>query len=530
MVEGVALALAAVVAVGAAALLTKRTSLPAPVVLVVVGLVYAELPGPNVELDPDVILLLVLPPLLYSAALSASLIEIRSHLRVVVLLSVGLVVVTALTVAGLLTLVVAGLPFAAACAFGAAVAPNDPVAALAIGRRVGLPRRLVSIVEGESLINDATALTAYQVAIVAVAGSFSVGDVASRFATAVVGGVAVGLGVGWLLSRLRRVLDEPVVENLLSLATPFLAFLPAEEIGASGVLAVVVCGLWLGHQAPVLMSGAARLQGRAVWRLVDLVLEGLVFLLIGQQLPVVLEGLRPYSTSTLVLASAVSLGAVLLVRPVWLILTIGLPARLSRPRDETGLRRRELAALSWAGMRGVVSLAAAFALPFTSDGRPFPERDLLIFLTFVVVLGTLLGQGLTFAPLLTRLGVRDDPGQAQASLGAARHAAVEAGLRRLDAVADDVPAEVLDRLRQQALDRQDVGRGHDIPQDGPDEYGYGPGARLPAYTRLRSEMIAAERAELLARRRDGRLDDADLRRLQRELDHEERALTVLTDD
>lgn len=163
MVEGVALALAAVVAVGAAALLTKRTSLPAPVVLVVVGLVYAELPGPNVELDPDVILLLVLPPLLYSAALSASLIEIRSHLRVVVLLSVGLVVVTALTVAGLLTLVVAGLPFAAACAFGAAVAPNDPVAALAIGRRVGLPRRLVSIVEGESLINDATALTAYQV-------------------------------------------------------------------------------------------------------------------------------------------------------------------------------------------------------------------------------------------------------------------------------------------------------------------------------------------------------------------------------
>jgi len=357
-----------------------------------------------------------------------------------------------------------------------------------------------------------------------------VGDVASRFATAVVGGVAVGLGVGWLLSRLRRVLDEPVVENLLSLATPFLAFLPAEEIGASGVLAVVVCGLWLGHQAPVLMSGAARLQGRAVWRLVDLVLEGLVFLLIGQQLPVVLEGLRPYSTSTLVVASAVSLGAVLLVRPVWLILTIGLPARLSRPRDETGPRRRELAALSWAGMRGVVSLAAAFALPFPSDGRPFPERDLLIFLTFVVVLGTLLGQGLTFAPLLTRLGVRDDPGQAQASLGAARHAAVEAGLRRLDAVADAVPAEVLDRLRQQALDRQDLGRGHDVPQDGPDEYGYGPGARLPAYTRLRSEMIAAERAELLARRRDGRLDDADMRRLQRELDHEERALTVLTDD
>ncbi len=520
------LTLLAVALVGLAAVLADRTALPAPVLLAVIGLVYAELPGPNVRLDPDLVLVLVIPPLLYSAALRSSIVDIRSHLREVGLLSVGLVLATALVIGAALHALVPGLSFAAATALGAAVAPNDPIAALAIARSVGLPARLVTVVEGESLLNDASALTTYTVAVAAVGGGFSVGDTAWRFVLAVGGGLLIGLAVGWVVRLVTRFVDDSTLQSVISLATPFAAFLPAEELHASGVLAVVVCGLWLGHQGPSLLSGSARLQGRSVWSVVDLLLEGTVFLLIGVQLPVVLDGVSDEPVGRVALASAVAVAVVVLGRPLWLALTLALPARLSR--GSGGLSGRELTALSWAGMRGVVSLAAVFALPLRVDGHALPDRDLLVFVAFVVVLVTLVGQGLTYAPLLRRLDLREDRAARAVQMGLVRRAVIEAGVRRLDDLADDGNAEVVDRLRQQSVDRVAVVRDRLTSAGLGGDPGEPTHAAEQARTAglLRSAMIAAERAELLSYRDRGELDDAGLRRLQRELDHEERAIAV----
>jgi CPA1 family monovalent cation:H+ antiporter len=248
-------------------MLEHRVGVPAAVVLVLTGLVYGLLPGPNVALDPELILVVVLPLLIYSAALNASLLGIRAHLRAVVSLSVGLVIVTALATGVAEIAVVPGLTLAAAIALGAAVAPPDPVASLAVGRRAGLPRRLITLIEGEGLLNDATALTLFEVAVAAaLGGTFSLPAASLRFVEAAVGGVAIGLTVGWLLRLLRRRVDDPLVDNALSLATPFLAFVPAEVLHTSGILAVVTAGLWLGHQAPVMLSSARPRASGAGWR------------------------------------------------------------------------------------------------------------------------------------------------------------------------------------------------------------------------------------------------------------------------
>lgn len=524
----VTVTLLAVALVGAAALVSSRTGLPAPVLLTVAGLVYAELPGPNVGLDPRMALYLLIPPLLYSSSLQASVVEIGALRREVGLLSIGLPLVSAIAIGYALHAVVPGLPLAAGIALGAAVAPNDPIAALAIARGVGLPRRLVTVVEGESLINDASALTTYTVAVAAVGGGFSPLGTTWRFALAVGGGVLVGAVVGWIGGWVSSHLTDPTLQSVLSLAMPFAAFLPAEEAHASGVLAVVVCGLLLGHRAPEILTGSARLQGRSVWRVVDLLLEGIVFLLIGIQLPAVITGLHDQDVGTIAAASAVTVAIVLLGRPLWLAVTMQLPARLGRGGVVRG--PRELAALSWAGMRGVVTIAAVFALPRVTGHGAFPSRDLLVFVAFLVVFVTLVGQGLSYAPLLRWLDLREDADARVLAIGTARRAAIEAGLRRLDEVTDERAAPVVERLRQQALDRVEVVRDR-LTAAGlggaSDEAGAGERAeqaRIAAT--LRASMIEAERRELLRCRTDGTLDDAGMRRLQRELDHEERALAV----
>lgn len=512
LIEVVALVMGAVALTALAALAARRTGLPAPVLLVLAGLVYALLPGPNVTLDPEVILGLVIPPLLYSAALTASLLDIRANVRPIALLSVVLVLVTALVVGLVVTALVPDLPLAAGVALGAILAPPDAVAAIVIGRRVGLPRRMLTIIEGEGLINDATALTALLVAVGAVSGGFSLPGATAQLLLAAGGGTAIGLLVAWVIGAIRRRLEEPLVENALSLATPFLAFVPAEELHVSGVLAVVVCGLVLGHQAPRLVSSAARLQSRAVWLLIDFLLEGLVFLLIGQQLPVVLSGLERYPVASLAGISAAVVAAVVLVRPAWVFAETYLPGPL-RGRAPVP-PWQETAVLSWAGTRGVISLAAAFTLPTS-----FPQRDLLLFLTFVVVVVTLLGQGLTLAPLARRLGVRSD-GRDAMRQAAALHAAIEASLELLDdVVATDPPPEgIADQLVALARARQNAGwERRRAPDDRP-EARETPSAAFP---RLRHEMIAAERRELLRWRDEGRLDDEGRRELERELDYEE---------
>jgi Na+/H+ antiporter len=526
-------AVAVIVAVRAVA---DRTGLPAAALLTLVGIVYALLPGPNVALDPHLVLTLVLPPLLYSAALDSSLTAIRKNMRTVVSLSVLLVLVTALVIGAGFALFVTGATLAAGIALGAAVAPPDPVAALSVGRKVGLPPRLITLIQGEGLLNDATALTILTVAVTAAQGEgFSTPAAVGEFTIAAVGGVAAGLVVAYGVRPLRRLRKDPLTNNAISLATPFVAYLLGEAVHVSGVLAVVVAGLVIGHNAPYWTSGASRLQTDAVWRLVDFLLEGIVFLLIGQQLPEVIRGLDQYDTSTVVTAAAITIGSVLLIRPLWLLLTESLPASMHShlggdtddgSRFSGRLSGREIVVLSWAGTRGVISLAAIFTLPLvTETGAPFPDRDLLLFCAFLAVLVTLVGQGITFAPLVRALGCRADQADEARLRNEARIAAVEAGLARLETLQSEEHDAVderaivtlqtqlttrLDRYRKR-LDVINSAEGGEIPLS--------PG--YEAALRLRRAVIAAEREELLRWRDGARLPDEGLRILERELDHEE---------
>jgi CPA1 family monovalent cation:H+ antiporter len=523
----------------------ERTGLPAAALLTLVGIGYAFLPGPNLSLQPELVLTLVLPPLLYSAALDASLTAIRRNLRTVVSLSVLLVLATALLIGIGFELFVPGATLAAGIALGAAVAPPDPVAALAVGRRAGLPRRLITLIQGEGLLNDATALTILAVAVSAArGGGFSPIAALGQFLLASVGGVAVGVAVAYGVRPLRRLRADPLSSNAVSLATPFVAYLLGESLHVSGVLAVVVAGLIIGHNNPSWASGASRLQTTAVWRLVDFLLEGFVFLLIGQQLPTVVRGLGEYDTSTVVTASLITIGVVLLLRPLWLWLTEHLPQSLHvrlGDQDEAGdgepadgrtttrpasLSGREIVALSWAGTRGVISLAAIFTLPMvTDDGSPFPDRDLLLFCAFLAVLVTLIGQGLTFAPLVRALGLRAEAADQARLRNEARMASVEAALARLDEMEadqhDEVDKRAIAGIRAQLRTRLNrYERRSDLLDNA--EAGEVPlSPEYEAGLRLRRSAIEAQRDELLRWRDAGRLPDESLRKLERELDHEE---------
>jgi Na+/H+ antiporter len=533
-------ALAVVVLVRAVA---ERTGLPAAALLTLIGIGYAVLPGPNVGLDSEVVLTFVLPPLLYSAALDSSLLAIRRNLRTVVSLSVILVLLTALLIGLGFSLFVAGATLAAGIAVGAAVAPPDPVAALAVGRKVGLPPKLVTLIQGEGLLNDATALTILSVAVAAAVGDgFSVPSALLQFVAAALGGVVVGVVVAYAVRLVRPVTKDPLLSNAVSLATPFVAYLIAEQIHVSGVLAVVIAGLIVGHDTPRSASGASRLQTSAVWRLVDFLLEGFVFLLIGQQLPAVVAGLEAYSTSTVVIAVSISVGVVLLLRPAWLLLTQSLPrslhARLGgdpldddeptdrQRRNDRRLTGREVVVLSWAGTRGVISLAAIFTLPpATESGAPFPDRDLLLFCTFCVVLVTLVGQGLTFAPLVRALGLRANEADQARMRNEARSASVQAALAKLDEIEaedhDDVETHAIDSMRRLLDTRLTRYRKRIdlIQKSDSDEIPVSP--RYEAALRIRRAAIDAQRDELLRWRDAGRLPDEGLRVLERELDHEE---------
>jgi Na+/H+ antiporter len=521
--------------------IAARTGLPAAALLTLTGIVYAFLPGPNIVLSPDLVLTLVLPPLLYSAALDSSLGAIRRNLRTVVSLSVLLVLVTAVAIGVGFELFVPGATLAAGIALGAAVAPPDPVAALSVGRRVGLPPRLITLIQGEGLLNDATALTILTVAIAAArGGDFSAPAAAGKFVLAAVGGVAAGLAVAFGVRPLRRLRSDPLSSNAISLATPFVAYLLGESLHVSGVLAVVVAGLVIGHHNPSWASGATRLQTNAVWRLVDFLLEGFVFLLIGQQLPAVIDGLDQYETSTVVTAAAITVGVVLLLRPLWLWLTEHLPQSLhtrlgGQDTDDDGSRPataparlsgREIVVLSWAGTRGVISLAAIFALPLTTGtGAPFPDRELLLFCAFLAVLTTLVGQGLTFAPLVRALDLRADEADQARLRNQARVAAVEAALARLDEIAleehDDVEDQALAAIRTQLTGRlARYRRRLELLQNA--EAGEIPmSPQYEANLRVRRAVIGAQRDELLRMRDLGLLPDESLRILERELDHEE---------
>ncbi|MPZ85861.1 MAG: Na+/H+ antiporter [Actinophytocola sp.] len=505
--------------------LARRFGGSPPLVLVVVGLAVSFVPGlPDYEIDPELVLLLVLPPLLYSAALDSSYLRIRDDLRAISLLSVGLVLFTTAAVGLVAWWLVPGLPLAAALVLGAVVAPPDAVAAAAVGRRLGLPRRIMTILGGESLANDATALTAYRVAVAVAAGAtYTIWQGLGVFVLAAVGGAVVGWAIGWVVHRVRLALRDGVLESAVGLIVPFAAYQLAEEVHASGVIAVVVCGLYLGHLAPRAGS-AARLQEQAVWKAADTLLESLVFALIGLQLRGVVDGIDGGLGSLLVTGAVLTLVAIV-ARVVWVFPATYLPRRLSRrirTRDPAPPWRYP-AVISWAGMRGVVSLAAAFAIPLTTDsGAAFPGRDAILLLAFIVTVGTLLVQGLTLPSVIRLLGVRGEEGMADTLAEAqAKQDASRAALERLDELdsGDPLHEGAVAKLRHGTEARSNaawerLGRSSPENDETPSAF----------YRRLRREMLAAERAVFVRHRDERRIDDEVFRRVQRELDLEESML------
>jgi Na+/H+ antiporter len=508
------------VAVAALATAARAVNVPYPIVLVLGGLVLGFIPAlPDVQLAPDLVLVIFLPPLLYSAAFFANLRELRSAARPITLLAVGLVLATMCTVAVVSHALVDGLPWAAAFALGAIVAPTDPLAATEIARRLNVPRGLVSVIEGESLVNDGTALVAYRVAVAGTVGAgVSIWEAGLEFVLSAVGGVLIGIAVGWVICEIRKRLDDVPVEITISLLTGYAAYIPAEAINASGVLAAVSVGLFVGWRAPRISTARMRLQGFAVWETLVFLLNALLFVMIGLQLPQILDSLSGAKTSTLIGQALVVSLAVVLTRLVWMNTVPYLIRALDR-RPQQRLRRRgwrfRLIGV-WAGMRGAVSLAAALALP-----ADFPQRDLLLFLTFGVILVTLVFQGLTLPALIRRLGVHGE-GEREDLLG--RRAAVEAALRRIDELAEAewTRNDTIERMRG----LYEYRRTRLAARAGEVEDGDGIERRSLKYQKIVRSVVAAQREEIVRLRNAGEISNEVMHRIERELDLEDERLEI----
>ena len=510
--------LIAIAAVGVAA---SRLRIPPAILLTIAGVLLALLPGlPAVRLPPELILLLVLPPLIYSAAVAMSWREFRFSLRPISLLAIGCVVFTTVTAAAAAHWLL-GFSWPVGFVLGAIVSPPDPVAPLAIARRLRLPKRILVILEGEGLANDATALILYRFAIVAVsAGAFSFERAAGELAVILAGEMLWGIAVGWLMLRLRRWVAEPHIEILLSILTPFAAYWPPERLGGSGVLATVVTGLYVSWNGSTMISAATRLQGIFFWDVLVYLVEGIVFLMTGLQARAVIIGLGNFSLLGLVGAAALVSIVVIVARFVWVFPATYLPRWLS-----PALARRDPSPpwqwpfmLGFTGVRGIVSLAAALAIPFTmSDGRPFPERDLILFLTFSVILVTLVGQGLLLPAMIRVLGLAN-AGERELQTDRseelrARRQAIEAALERLDelAVQPGLAADLVPRLREELRSRFVHFEHAPEPGENPRDSAAHPDEILLL-------LLAAERQRINELYRQGNLRDDVRRRLERELD------------
>ncbi|TWD83840.1 sodium/proton antiporter (CPA1 family) [Kribbella amoyensis] len=520
-------ALVAVVAAGAA--LARRIGVSAPLLLVVVGVAASYLPFvPRVELSHEVVLVAFLPPLLYSAAIRTSLVDFSQHRRSIGTLSVGLVAFTTVGV-GLVAYLLLGwlaerdgqepLPLWAAFAIGAVVAPPDAVAATAIAKRVGLPRRVVTILEGESLVNDATALVCLRTAIAAALVTPTVLEVGLDFLRAAGGGVLAGLVVALVLSKVRRRLTDPVLDTTLSLTAPFIAYVAAENhyVHASGVLAVVVTGLVLGHKSPIIQSAASRISERTNWRTIQFLLENTVFLLIGLQTRWILDDLSrsPLSATTIALTTIGVFLAVVLLRPLWVFPTTVLSRRILGRSRPGPISWQALAVVSWAGMRGVVTLAAVFVLPEST-----PHRELLVFIALAVTAGTLLLQGSTLPWLVRKMRLpAPDPAEDALQEAGVLQAAHRAGEEELDRlITPDTPEDVVNLLRQRGEARalaawERLGRP-ETEYETPSE----------SYRRLRMAMLQKEREYVIKVRDKGLVPDEVLQRVQVSLDIEESIL------
>jgi CPA1 family monovalent cation:H+ antiporter len=503
-------------------------NVPYPIPLVLGGLLLGLLPGiPDIQLDPDLVLLVFLPPLLYSSAFFADLRALRDDARVISLSAVGLVLATAAVVAVIAHEVI-GLPWAMSFALGAIVSPTDPAAATAIMRRVGAPRRMVNILEGESLFNDATALVTYKVAVAAAVGeTVSAGHTVLQFLVDAGGGIAIGFAVGWLIAAVRKRVTDLNTELTISLFSAYGAFVPANQIGVSGVLAAVTCGVYLGFRAPEIATPESRMQGDAMWSVLTFLLNAALFILIGLQLPAIVDGLSGEPARQVVGYAAAVCGTVIVVRFLWnFIITFVIRAIDRRPSQVARRASWRIRVIgSWSGMRGAVSLAAALALPLeTHSGAPLPGRELIQFITFAVILVTVLVQGLTLPWLIRRLNVTDDGSEEENEEIRARIVIARAALTRLEELEGedwtrDGTVDRVRRLYEFRVRRFKIRAGKIEDEDGLEEGSL-------AYQRLMHEIYSAQRHALVGLRNEREISSDVMRRVERELDLEESRLEV----
>ena len=513
-----------VAVLAATALLARRINIAPAILLLLAGVALAYVPGmPSLELPPELVLLLVLPPLIYSASVAMSWREFRFNLRPIILLSVGCVMFTAFAVAAATHFLI-GLPWNVGFLLGAIVSPPDAVAPLAIARRLRIPRRILVVLEGEGLANDATALIMYRFALAAImTGTFSLTDATGEFAAIVVSEVLFGAAVGWISLRARHYARDPQIEITLSLITPYVAYWMPEHFGGSGVIATVACGLYISWNGPLLISAATRLQGIFFWDLVIYLVEGLLFLLTGFQMRLMIEKSKAFPLDDVLALTALVMVMVIVARFAWVYPATYLPRLIRQVRErDPSPPWQWVFLLSFAGVRGAVSLAAALALPFAlPGGDAFPYRDLILFVTFGVIFVTLVGFGLALPVVVTWLGLAQ-AGSAERmaeieSEIAARREALHIALKELDSITNDreLSDEVIRLLRARHETRSD---------QLPDSLDAGAQDVSAAGTELTRELIAAERKFIHGLLRDGRITDETRRRIERDLDLEEAGL------
>jgi CPA1 family monovalent cation:H+ antiporter len=504
-------------ALGALLVVAALRGLPVPVLLVCGGLLLGFVPGlPHVEFPPDLVLVAILPPLLYSAAFFTGLRDLRTNLRPISLLAIGLVVATTICVAAVAHAAIGRLSWAGAFTLGAIVSPTDALAATEVARRLNLPRRVVSIIEGESLVNDGLALVLYKYAVAAaVAGTFSLWEASWHLLLSVVGGIAVGLAVAYVVRQVRKRVEDTPTEVAIALLSGYLAYLPASAVGASGVLAAVTVGVYMGWYTPELTTVQTRLSGNAFWELLVFLVNALLFALVGLQLHTIASRLA--ITSTLIAEAVAVVAAVVVIRLVCVPIFTYVPRLLFR-----SIRERDPyppwqapVVIAWAGVRGAVSLAAALALPVD-----VPQRDLIVFVTFVVILASLIGPVVTMPALVRLIGIEDDGG-ADREDAKARIKAAEAALARIEEIAEEGWAndDSLQRARGQYRFRTNRFTARLTGEDGDRAE-----ERSVLYQRLRRELLDAERMAVLALRNEGRITEEVAQRVQRDIDLEDSRL------
>lgn len=510
------LILICLVAVTLLALVARKIRVPYPILLTCGGVVLALIPGlPAIQLEPQIVFNLFLPPLLYPAAIFTSWRDFRANLRPILSLAIVLILLT-MTATAYVFHGLTALPLAVAFVFGAIISPPDAVAALSVTQNLRVPRKIIVILEGESLVNDATAFIAFRFAVAAVlTGSFSLTQASLQFLFVATGGICVGLAIGWLATQVQKRLDDPPVQTMFSLLTPYAAYFSGEAVHVSGILAVVIAGIYYGWRAPRILSGRMRLQALPVWEMVVFMLNGVLFMLIGLQLPLVVHSLVPGAITRAALLAILVVLVMVLVRFAWIFGTTylrRLPNEKSRRKNR--IPWQQTALIAWTGMRGADSLAGALAIPLVlRNGQPFPGRDFILLLTFCVIFATLVLQGLTLAPLVRWLGVMDDH-ITEKEERLARLKANEAVLARLEELESSNRArrETVGRLRSEYEDRI-----RQLRVEAPDEERI---SRLYSrdFEELAREMLQTERDTVIALRNEEAINDQAFRRIQRDID------------